>query len=53
MLDIRNNKNGTEEFHMNFYLLFSLAIGGKKAGYNIDQLAFPAEMLIDYVRVYQ
>lgn len=45
--------NGTEEFHMNFYLLLNLAIGGKRSGFVVDANFFPAEMLVDYVRVYQ
>jgi beta-glucanase (GH16 family) len=50
---IANNVNGTTAFHKSFYLLLNLSIGGMLPGYNIDNGAMPARMLVDYVRVYQ
>jgi beta-glucanase (GH16 family) len=35
------------------FLILNLAIGGNMAGFTIDENAFPAQMLVDYVRVYQ
>nr|6JH5_A Chain A, LamCAT [Aquimarina] len=50
---IANGVNGTSEFHNNFFILLNMAIGGNWPGFNIDNNAFPARMLVDYVRVYQ
>ncbi len=50
---IANGVNGTSEFHNNFFILINMAIGGNWPGFNIDNNAFPARMLVDYVRVYQ
>ncbi|WP_344821290.1 carbohydrate-binding protein [Aquimarina gracilis] len=50
---IANGVNGTSEFHNNFFILLNMAIGGNWPGFNIDNTAFPARMLVDYVRVYQ
>jgi hypothetical protein len=39
---------------MSFFILLNLAIGGTRtAGNRVDSNAFPAHMIIDYVRVYQ
>ncbi|MEN9697574.1 MAG: hypothetical protein RLZ56_995 [Bacteroidota bacterium] len=35
------------------FLILNLAIGGNMAGFAIDDSIFPAQMLVDYVRVYQ
>lgn len=51
--NIANSVNGTEEFHRNFFIILNMAIGGNWPGFTIDNNAFPANMLIDYVRVYQ
>jgi beta-glucanase (GH16 family) len=53
LLNIQNNVNGTEEFHEKFYLLLNLAVGGDWPGYPINTTVFPAEFVIDYVRVYK
>ncbi len=45
--------NGTEEFHNKFFIILNMAIGGEWPGYTIDNSAMPANMLVDYVRVYQ
>jgi beta-glucanase (GH16 family) len=52
-LNIANNVNGTEEFQLPFYLILNLAVGGNWPGYPDQTTVFPAEMNIDYVRVYQ
>jgi beta-glucanase (GH16 family) len=39
-------------FDQPFYLLLNLAVGGQFAGNPSKETPFPAEMLIDYVRVY-
>ena len=36
-----------------FYLLLDLAVGGNWPGFEIDQNAFPLEMIIDYIKIYQ
>lgn len=48
-----NGINGTSEFHNNFFIILNMAIGGNWPGFTIDNNAFPAQMLVDYVRVYQ
>ncbi len=40
-------------FNQDFHLLFNLAVGGNWPGSPNDDTVFPAEMLVDYVRVYQ
>ena len=50
---IANGVNGTSEFHENFFILLNMAIGGNWPGFVVDNTAFPARMLVDYVRVYQ
>lgn len=51
--NIANSINGTNEFHANFFILLNLAIGGNWPGFTVDNNAFPANMYVDYVRVYQ
>lgn len=50
---IENNTGDTEEFQRPFYLLLNVAVGGNWPGFSIDDNAFPTEMKVDYVRVYQ
>ena len=50
---IGNNTGDTEEFHRPFYLLLNVAVGGNWPGFAINDGAFPQEMKVDYVRVYQ
>lgn len=50
---IGNNTGDTEEFHRPFYLLLNVAVGGNWPGFAINDSAFPQEMKVDYVRVYQ
>lgn len=49
-------KNGTSKalwpFDSGHHLILNLAVGGEMGGV-IDDAIFPAEILIDYVRVYQ
>jgi beta-glucanase (GH16 family) len=52
-LNIANGVNGTEEFQLPFYLLLNLAVGGNWPGYPDATTVFPAEMTVDYVRVYE
>ncbi len=40
-------------FNQDFHLLFNLAVGGYWPGSPNAETVFPAEMLVDYVRVYQ
>ncbi len=51
--NIQNNINGTEEFHKPFFMLLNLAIGGNWPGSPNSSTAFPANLRVDYVRVYQ
>ncbi len=50
---ILNSVNGTNEFHNNFFLILNMAIGGNWPGFTVNNGALPANMYIDYVRVYQ
>ncbi len=52
-VNIANGVNGTDTFHKYFHLVLNLSIGGYWPGFNIDNSAFPAKMLVDYIRVYQ
>ena len=50
---ILNSVNGTNEFHNNFFLILNMAIGGNWPGFTVNNGALPANMYVDYVRVYQ
>jgi len=52
-VNIQNGINGTGEFHNNFFILLNMAIGGNWPGFAVDNNAFPANMVVEYVRVYQ
>jgi beta-glucanase (GH16 family) len=52
-INIAGGINGTGEFSNNFFILLNLAIGGNWPGFTVDNNAFPANMYVDYVRVYQ
>jgi beta-glucanase (GH16 family) len=52
-LSILNNVNSTDEFHKPFFILLNIAVGGNLPGQTIDDSRIPAQMLVDYVRVYQ
>lgn len=51
--NITNSINGTDEFHNPFFIILNLAVGGNLPGQNIDESRLPANLLVDYVRVYQ
>jgi beta-glucanase (GH16 family) len=51
--NIANGINGTNELHNNHFILLNLAIGGNWPGFVVDNNAFPANMYVEYVRVYQ
>lgn len=51
--NILNGVNGTNEFHNNFFLILNMAIGGNWPGFTVNNGALPANMYVDYVRVYQ
>ncbi len=51
-VNIAGGVNGTHEFHNNYFLLLNMAIGGNWPGFSVDNGAFPAQMRVDYVRVY-
>ena len=51
---IGGNSGGTNAFNTNqFFLILNMAVGGNWPGFNINNSALPAQMLVDYVRVYQ
>ncbi|MFT4679978.1 MAG: beta-glucanase (GH16 family) [Flavobacteriales bacterium] len=52
-MNIENGINGTSEFQEPFYLILNLAVGGNWPGSPNANTSFPAELLIDYVRVYK
>jgi beta-glucanase (GH16 family) len=52
-LNIANNVNSTNEFHQPFFILLNFALGGDWPGQTIDDNKLPANMYVDYVRVYK
>lgn len=50
---IANGTGNTEEFQKPFFILLNLAVGGNWPGSPNGSTPFPAQMLVDYVRVYQ
>jgi beta-glucanase (GH16 family) len=52
-LSIANNTQSTDEFHLPFYLILNLAVGGNWPGYPDATTSFPAQLEIDYVRAYK
>ena len=51
--NIANNINSTDEFHLPFFLILNLAVGGSWPGNPEATTSFPDTMYVDYVRVYQ
>ena len=51
--NIANNINGTDAFHLPFFITLNLAVGGNWPGSPNASTTFPATMYVDYVRVYQ
>lgn len=52
-VNIKNSTQSMEAFHKRFFILLNLALGGNWPGQVIDDGRLPAEMLVDFVRVYQ
>lgn len=52
-INIANGVNGTSEFQNDFFLILNLAVGGNWPGYPNSTTVFPAELKVDYVRVYK
>lgn len=50
---IQNGTGNTEEFQKPFFILLNMAVGGNWPGSPNSSTPFPAQMLVDYVRVYQ
>ena len=53
LANITNNVNNTGAFHLPFFILLNLAVGGNWPGSPDSATTFPATMYVDYVRVYQ
>lgn len=51
--NISDNINSTEEFHLPFFIILNMAIGGSWPGNPDGTTHFPDTMYVDYVRVYQ
>ncbi len=50
---ITDGVNGTSAFHEPFFIVLNLAVGGRWPGFDVENRKLPAEMRVDYVRVYQ
>jgi beta-glucanase (GH16 family) len=51
--NIAGNINNTGAFQLPFYIILNLAMGGDLPGNTVNNAALPANMYVDYVRVYQ
>jgi len=51
--NILNSVNNTGAFHLPFFILLNMAVGGDFPGQTIDESKLPASMYVDYVRVYK
>jgi beta-glucanase (GH16 family) len=51
--NIANNINGTDAFHLPFFIILNLAVGGNFPNQTIDDSKIPESMYVDYVRVYK
>lgn len=51
--NITNNINNTGAFQNPFFIILNMAVGGDFPGLTVDNSALPAQMLVDYVRVYK
>ena len=51
--NIAGGAGNTQAFQNQFFFLLNMAVGGNYPGSNVDNSGFPAQMLVDYVRVYQ
>ncbi|RAJ76698.1 beta-glucanase (GH16 family) [Chitinophaga dinghuensis] len=50
--NIQNNINNTGAFHNPFFIILNLAVAGDWPGQTVDESKLPANMYVDYVRVY-
>lgn len=51
--NIKNNINTTDAFHLPFFIILNLAVGGDFPGAIVDEGPLPESMYVDYVRVYK
>ncbi len=51
--NIANNINGTDAFHLPFFIILNLAVAGDFPGQTVDESLLPESMYVDYVRVYK
>ncbi|HEY2581459.1 MAG TPA: glycoside hydrolase family 16 protein [Mucilaginibacter sp.] len=51
--NIAANVNGTDAFHLPFFIILNLAVGGSFPNTTVDESILPASMYVDYVRVYK
>jgi len=51
--NIANNVNSTDAFHKPFFIILNLAVAGDFPGQTVDLSKLPANMYVDYVRVYK
>lgn len=51
-MNIANNINSTDEFHLPFFIILNLAVGGNWPGVPNATTIFPDTLFVDYVRVY-
>ncbi|SHL30071.1 glycoside hydrolase family 16 protein [Fibrobacter sp. UWEL] len=52
-IDIKDASGDMGTFHKPFFFILNVAVGGTWPGFDIDDAQFPAEMLVDYIRVYK
>lgn len=51
--NIAGNINGTNAFHLPFFIILNLAVGGNFPNTTVDESKLPENMYVDYVRVYK
>lgn len=51
--NIKDNINTTGAFHLPFFIILNLAVGGDFPGATVDESLLPESMYVDYVRVYK
>ncbi len=51
--NIANGLNSTGVFHLPFFIILGMAVGGDLPGTAIDESKLPAAMYVDYVRIYE
>lgn len=50
--NIKNNINSTAAFHLPFFIILNMAVGGDWPG-SVNESILPGSMYVDYVRVYK